>query len=48
MQGEFHLTLIQDGILAAAFMGGLTVAAVICAELSQRFNAMRLMGELPA
>ncbi|KAK9818740.1 hypothetical protein WJX74_006612 [Apatococcus lobatus] len=43
-QGEFHLTLIQDGILAAAFMGGLTVAAIIFAELSQRFNAMRLMG----
>lgn len=46
MQGELHLTLIQDGILAAAFMGGLTVAAIICAELSQRFNAMRLMGKL--
>ena len=45
VQGEFDLTLIQDGTLAAAFMGGLTVAAIIFAELSQRFNAMRLMGE---
>ena len=44
VQGEFDLTLLQDGILPAAFMLGLLLASLGFAELSQHFNAMRLMG----
>ena len=44
IQGDFGLTLVQDGLLPAAFMVGLLVSSPIFAEASKRHNALRLIG----
>ena len=43
IQGEFDLTLMQAGLLPAAFMIGLLVASPIYAEASKHVNGLRLM-----
>eukprot|EP00850_Spirogloea_muscicola_P010489 SM000062S19875 [mRNA] locus=s62:154828:160098:+ [translate_table: standard] len=44
IQGEFHLSNFQDGILPAAFMIGLLVASPIFAGMSKVYNPFRLIG----
>ena len=44
MQGEFHLTDVQNGILPAAFILGLVVASIVYSELAKTYNAFRLIG----
>eukprot|EP00850_Spirogloea_muscicola_P006241 SM000029S10536 [mRNA] locus=s29:584886:590681:- [translate_table: standard] len=44
IQGEFHLSNFQDGILPAAFMIGLLVASPIFAGMSKLYNPFRLIG----
>ena len=43
-QGDFGLSLFQDGLLQAAFMVGLLVSSPVFAEASKHFNAFRLIG----
>lgn len=44
IQGDFGLSLFQDGLLPAAFMVGLLISSPIFAEASKRHNALRLIG----
>ncbi|KAL4448931.1 hypothetical protein ABPG77_007648 [Micractinium sp. CCAP 211/92] len=44
IQGDFSLTLFQDGLLPAAFMVGLLASSPIFAEASKHHNAFRLIG----
>ncbi|PRW32913.1 putative sphingolipid transporter spinster-like protein 2 [Chlorella sorokiniana] len=44
IQGDFRLSLFQDGLLPAAFMVGLLVSSPIFAEASKHHNAFRLIG----
>lgn len=43
-QGDFGLSLFQDGLLPAAFMVGLLVSSPVFAEASKHYNAFRLIG----
>ncbi|KAI7845461.1 hypothetical protein COHA_001011 [Chlorella ohadii] len=44
IQGDFRLSLFQDGLLPAAFMVGLLVSSPMFAEASKHHNAFRLIG----
>lgn len=44
MQGDFGLSLFEDGLLPAAFMVGLLVSSPLFAEASKHYNAFRLIG----
>ncbi|PSC73072.1 putative sphingolipid transporter spinster-like protein 2 [Micractinium conductrix] len=44
IQGDFALTLFEDGLLPAAFMIGLLASSPIFAEASKHHNAFRLIG----
>eukprot|EP00887_Chlorella_sp_A99_P000167 scaffold13.g167.t1 len=44
IQGDFGLSLFQDGLLPAAFMVGLLASSPIFAEASKHHNALRLIG----
>ncbi|KAM2676061.1 hypothetical protein EV1_002764 [Malus domestica] len=44
IQGEFHLTNFQDGVLSSAFMVGLLIASPIFASLAQSVSPFRLIG----
>ncbi|GAX75013.1 hypothetical protein CEUSTIGMA_g2459.t1 [Chlamydomonas eustigma] len=43
IQGAFHLTYFQDGLLPAAFMIGLLISSPIFAEACKTANAFRLL-----
>ncbi|KAK9837488.1 hypothetical protein WJX81_006376 [Elliptochloris bilobata] len=43
IQGDFGLSLFQDGILPAAFMVGLLICSPLFAEASKHYNAFRLI-----
>lgn len=43
MQGDFVLSLFEDGVLPAAFMVGLLITSPIFAEASKYNNAFRLI-----
>lgn len=44
IQGDFGLSLFQDGILPAAFMVGLLGASLAFAQASKYYNGLRLIG----
>mmetsp|Transcript_5787 Transcript_5787/g.10034 ORF Transcript_5787/g.10034 Transcript_5787/m.10034 type:complete len:512 (-) Transcript_5787:461-1996(-) len=44
IQGEFGLTLFQDGLLPAAFMIGLLLSSPFFAEVCKQYSAFRLLG----
>mmetsp|Transcript_10894 Transcript_10894/g.32645 ORF Transcript_10894/g.32645 Transcript_10894/m.32645 type:complete len:526 (-) Transcript_10894:2458-4035(-) len=44
IQGDFGLTLFEDGVLPAAFMVGLLGASLVFAEASKTVNGFRLIG----
>uniref|UniRef100_A0A2N9IXJ1 Major facilitator superfamily (MFS) profile domain-containing protein n=1 Tax=Fagus sylvatica TaxID=28930 RepID=A0A2N9IXJ1_FAGSY len=44
IQGEFHLSNFEDGVLSSAFMVGLLVASPIFASLAKSVNPFRLIG----
>jgi MFS transporter, Spinster family, sphingosine-1-phosphate transporter len=44
IQGDFGLSLFQDGLLPAAFMVGLLLSSPAFAEASKHFNSFRLIG----
>ena len=43
LQGDFGLSLVEDGALPAAFMVGLLVSSPLFAEASKYNNAFRLI-----
>lgn len=44
LQGEFHLSNVEDGLLSSMFMVGMSVAIPICSEAIYHVNAFRLLG----
>jgi hypothetical protein len=44
LQGDFGLTLFQDGFVASIFMVGLSIGAPSFAQLTKHFNGQRLIG----
>ncbi|XP_016201107.1 probable sphingolipid transporter spinster homolog 2 isoform X1 [Arachis ipaensis] len=44
IQGDFHLSNFQDGVLSSAFMVGLLIASPIFASLAKSHNPFRLIG----
>lgn len=44
IQGDFHLSNFEDGVLSSAFMVGLLVASPIFASLAKSVNPFRLIG----
>ena len=44
MQGDFALSLFEDGVLPAAFMIGLLGASLVFAQASKTVNGFRLIG----
>ena len=46
MQAEFELGNVEDGLLPSAFLAGLLIASIVYSELTTRYNAFRMTGEL--
>ena len=46
LQAAFQLGNVADGVLPSAFLVGLLIASVVFSELTQHFNAFRMIGTL--
>ena len=45
VQAEFQLGNVEDGLLPSAFLAGLLIASIVYSELTNRYNAFRMIGK---